>query len=81
MPDRAHFSYRLGEDVSTSRRNRTVYMTELLREALPIIQGTLIVAALNQTTVTYKELSVAIDARYHYRQLGDALDVLSRWLV
>jgi hypothetical protein len=30
-----------------------------------------------ETTVTYKELSTAIDGRYHYRQLGDALDILS----
>ncbi|QGN45813.1 hypothetical protein GKC29_02380 [Micromonospora sp. WMMC415] len=49
-----------------------------MQEALPIMRGVLIFVALRGGTITYKELSIAIDKRYHYRQLGDLLDVLSQ---
>ncbi|MGK5442153.1 hypothetical protein ACSNN7_10075 [Micromonospora sp. URMC 105] len=49
-----------------------------MQEALPIMRGVLILVALRGQTITYKELSIAIDKRYHYRQLGDLLDVLSQ---
>ncbi|MFD0783843.1 hypothetical protein ACFQZ8_07935 [Micromonospora azadirachtae] len=49
----------------------------LMQEALPITRGVLISSALRGETITYKELSIAIDQRYHYRHLGDLLDILS----
>ncbi|WP_141714112.1 hypothetical protein [Micromonospora inyonensis] len=49
-----------------------------MQETLPIMRGVLISVALRGQTITYKELSIAIDQRYHYRQLGDLLDVLSQ---
>ena len=74
-----HFRYHLRQQVNSPARNKNIYVTELMLEALPVMRGVLIQVALRRETITYKQLSVALDRRYHYHQdaLGDALDVLS----
>ncbi|GGR77898.1 hypothetical protein GCM10010169_22770 [Micromonospora fulviviridis] len=78
MGSGGHFAYTVGQRVDSEWRGRKVHFTPLMQEALPIMRGALIVVALRQETITYKALSIAIDQRYHYRQLGDPLDVLSQ---
>lgn len=68
-----HFDYTIGQRVDGKWRNRKVNFTLLMQEALPIMRGALVSSALNRRTITYKDLSITIDERYHYRQLGLAL--------
>lgn len=74
-----HFGWQVGDDVSSAwRPGSKVRYTELMREALPVVRGILIAAARRRQTITYGELAIAVDRRYHNLQFGDLLDVLSQ---
>ncbi|MGC4808476.1 hypothetical protein [Micromonospora sp. DT233] len=79
MPLSKHFGWQVGDNVSSSwRPGSKVRYTELMCETLPVVRGILIAAARRQQTITYGELAIAVDRRYHNLQFGDLLDVLSQ---
>ncbi|MEV0901454.1 hypothetical protein [Actinoplanes sp. NPDC049802] len=78
MGSSTHFDWQIGDDVVIAWRDGgTVRFTDLMAEALPVIRGILIAAARRGETITYGELAMAIDRRYHNLQFGDPLDILS----
>ncbi|MEV0268373.1 hypothetical protein AB0H43_06300 [Hamadaea sp. NPDC050747] len=79
MGQSSHFRYHIGQKVHSTARKKDICITELMLETLPVMRGVLIQVALRKETITYKQLSVALDRRYYPYQgvLGDALDVLS----
>ncbi|MEV4343538.1 hypothetical protein AB0J83_03530 [Actinoplanes sp. NPDC049596] len=79
MGSSKHFGWQIGDDVSSAWRPGTnVRYTELMCEILPVVRGVLIAAARRGQTITYGELAIAVDRRYHNLQFGDPLDVLSQ---
>jgi hypothetical protein len=65
-----------GETISVPWR-RPVKVTPRLAETVPLARAALLLVAQLGRTVTYKQLSVAVDRRYSPRSLGNVLDLVS----
>jgi hypothetical protein len=67
---------RSGQTITTPWRG-PVNVTSLLAETVPLARAALLAAAQLGRTITYGQLSVALDGRYPPIALGNVLDLVS----